>query len=97
MKKWLDEIIAESRFKAAKQIMAKYYVGQLQGVETMEQRIMKINQRGWDSVMKKPHFETVDEVAREFQQVLHRKYQIKQTTTKYPVYREHTTKRSATN
>jgi hypothetical protein len=70
MKKWMDEIIAEARYEAAKQILAKYYVGQLQGVKTMEQRIVKINQRGWDKVAKKPHFKTVDEVACEFQQVL---------------------------
>jgi hypothetical protein len=50
--------------------MAKYYMGQLQGVEMMEQCIMNINQQGWDKVMKKPHFKTVNQVAREFQQML---------------------------
>jgi hypothetical protein len=48
--KWMQEIKAKTKYAAAKQLIQTLYVGRLEGTESLAQRLLKINQRGWDNV-----------------------------------------------
>jgi hypothetical protein len=45
-------------------------VGRLEGTKSLSQRLLKISQRGWDKVNRRPVYKTINEVAQEYQYLL---------------------------
>jgi hypothetical protein len=66
----MQEIQAKTKYAAAKQLIQTLYVGRLEGTESLSQRLLKINQRGWDSITRRPVYKTINEEAQEYQYLL---------------------------
>jgi hypothetical protein len=68
--KWHNNVKAKARYYAMLQLMRSFYVGQLEGTESMAQRLQRIKQRTFNVETRQPWYKPVTELAADFQYVL---------------------------
>ena len=65
--KWLMEVKAKVKFTAIQQYVQNFFIGPLEGTETISQRLIAIKQRYYDRQTNKPHFRSMNQLAQEYQ------------------------------
>jgi hypothetical protein len=68
--KWHNNVKAKSRYQAMIQLIRAFYVGKLEGTESMAQRLQRIKQRTFNPETRQVRFKPVTELAADFQYVL---------------------------
>jgi hypothetical protein len=66
-KKWLDNVKAKTEFKAVIQITKKAYVGAAEGIDSLQQRILKLTQHLYNSKTAKMEFLSVQQLNKQYQ------------------------------
>jgi hypothetical protein len=68
--KWHNNVKAKARYYSMIQLVRTFYVGQLEGTESMAQRLQRIKQRSYNAETKQVRHKPVTELAADFQYVL---------------------------
>jgi hypothetical protein len=66
-KKWLDNLIAKTKYEAMRQLISELYVGRLEGTERLSARIERIKQRAWDPTTSRARYKSVTELSQDYQ------------------------------
>jgi hypothetical protein len=66
----VSETKAKTKYQALIQLIQQLYIGRLEGTESMAQRILKVQQRGWDATSKRVYYKTINKIGQDFQFIL---------------------------